>query len=67
MPKPIKKYTDKELDKAIRVLETQIKLDKETKCKDEDSKRQLQKGIEKKEVHLRELNAELDERRKKTN
>jgi hypothetical protein len=66
MPKPIKEYTDKELEKAIKVHETEIRKDKETKCSDEDSKRELAKGIKMKQEHLQKLYAERDERRKKS-
>jgi len=64
MPKAIKKCTDKELEKAIKVHETEIRKDKETKYSG-DSKRELAKGTRKKEEHLQKLYAEHDERRKK--
>jgi hypothetical protein len=64
MPKPLKKYNDKELEKAIKLHQNEINKDKETKCSDEDSRKELQKGIERKQEHLLKLYAERDERRR---
>ena len=66
MPKPIKEYTDKELEKAIKVHEIEIRKDKETKCSDEESKKELAKGTKMKQEHLQKLYSERDERRKKS-
>jgi hypothetical protein len=66
MPKPIKEYTDKELEKAIKVHETEIRKDKETKCSNEESKKELAKGTKRKQEHLQKLYSERDERRKKS-
>jgi hypothetical protein len=65
MPKPIKEYTDKELEKAIKVHECEIRKEKETKCSDKESKRELAKAMKMKQEHLLKLYAERDERRKK--
>ena len=64
MPKPITEYTDKELEKAIKVHETEIRKDKETTCSDEKSKKELAKGTKMKQERLQKLYAERDGRRK---
>jgi hypothetical protein len=61
MVKPLEEYTDKELEKSIKVHETQIAEDKKTKFKNED----LMDAIKTKEDFLKKLHEERDRRRKK--
>jgi 23S rRNA pseudoU1915 N3-methylase RlmH len=64
--KSLEEYSDKELEKAIKLHETEIKKDKETKCSDTDSKKELMKGTKRKEEFLKKLYEERDRRRKES-
>jgi hypothetical protein len=59
--KKIEEYTDKELEKSIKVHETEIAKDRRTKFKNKD----LIDGLKAKEDFWKQLNAELDRRRGK--
>jgi hypothetical protein len=62
MTDKLEEYTDKELEKSIKVHETQIAEDNKTKFKNKD----LIDAIKMKEDFLKKLYEERDRRRKKT-
>jgi hypothetical protein len=58
--KSIEEYTDKELEKSIKLHETEIEKDRKTKYPNKD----LRNGIERKEEFLKKLYEERDRRKK---
>jgi hypothetical protein len=58
--KSIEEYTDKELEKSIKLHETEIEKDRKTKYPNKD----LRNGIMRKEEFLKKLYEERDRRKK---
>jgi hypothetical protein len=58
--KSIEEYTDKELEKSIKLHETEIEKDRKTKYPNKD----LRNGIVRKEEFLKKLYKELGRRKK---